>query len=42
MKREQTIIISKSGRSMIPNIEVKVSQLATYNPRLEDVSFTHL
>jgi hypothetical protein len=42
MKKEQTINISKSGGSMIANIEVKVSQLAPYNPRLEDASFAPL
>jgi hypothetical protein len=39
VKRKQTINISKSSGSMIPSIEVKVSQLAPNNLGLEDASF---
>jgi hypothetical protein len=42
VKIKQTINISKSGGSMIPNIKVKVSQLAPNNLGLEDVSFAPL
>ncbi len=42
VKREQKINILESDGSMIPNIKVKVSQLAPNNPGLEDVSFAPL
>ncbi len=42
MKREQTINILESDGSMIPNIEVKVSQLAPNNLGLEDAYFASL
>ncbi len=42
MKKEQIIIISKNDESMIPNIEIKVSLLASNNLGLEDVSFAFL
>jgi hypothetical protein len=42
VNREQTLNISESGGSMIPNIEIRVSQLALDNPRLEDVYFAPL
>jgi hypothetical protein len=40
VNKEQTINISKNGGSMIPIREVKESQLAPNNPRLEDASFS--
>jgi hypothetical protein len=42
VKREQIINILESGGNMIPNIKVKVSQLAPNNPALEDVFFAPL
>jgi hypothetical protein len=42
VKREQTINILESDGSMIPNIEVKVSQLAPNNLGLEDAYFASL